>query len=75
MRGSRAKALRRIAIQLSKLPARSADEDRAEYRRRVRKQLVQYEDRALDSSKPTRRTRFLYECGRLMHKNLKRTPS
>ena len=33
---------------------------------------VKYTDRALNPRKPTRRTRFLYECGRLIYKNLKR---
>lgn len=32
---------------------------------------VKYTDRALNRRKPTRRTRFLYECGRLIYKNLK----
>ena len=33
---------------------------------------VKYTDRALNPRKPARRTRFLYECGRLIYKNLKR---
>lgn len=32
---------------------------------------VQYTDRALNPRKPTRRTRFLYECTRLVYRNLK----
>jgi hypothetical protein len=33
---------------------------------------VQYTDRALNPRKPTRRTRFLYECTRLVYLNLKK---
>lgn len=33
---------------------------------------VQYQDKALNPRNPTRRTRFLYDCGRLAYKNLKR---
>lgn len=32
---------------------------------------VQYTDKALNPRKPTRRTRMLYECGRLIYRNLK----
>ena len=32
---------------------------------------VKYTDRALNPRKPTRRTRMLYECGRLVYRNLK----
>lgn len=35
--------------------------------------LRQYHDRALNPRKPTRRTRFLHECTRLVYKNIKRT--
>lgn len=31
-----------------------------------------YTDKALNHHKPTRRTRFLYECTRLAYKNLKK---
>lgn len=31
-----------------------------------------YMDKALNPRKPTRRTRFLYECTRLAYKNLKK---
>ena len=34
---------------------------------------VQYTEVALNPRKPTKRTRFLYECGRLMYHNLKDT--
>jgi len=33
--------------------------------------LVKYQDKALNPRKPTRRTRMLYECGRLVYRNLK----
>ncbi len=33
---------------------------------------VQYTDKALNPRKPARRTRFLYECGRLVYKNIKK---
>lgn len=33
---------------------------------------VKYTDRALNKRKPTRRTRFLYECSRLIYKSLKK---
>lgn len=33
---------------------------------------VQYTDRAINPKKPTRRTRFLYDCTRLAYRNLKR---
>jgi hypothetical protein len=33
---------------------------------------IKYTDRALNPRKPTRRTRFLYECGRLVYRNLKK---
>ena len=33
---------------------------------------VRYTDKALNPRKPTRRTRFLYECGRLVYRNLKK---
>lgn len=33
---------------------------------------VQYEERALNHRKPTRRTRFLYNCTRLVARNLKK---
>ena len=33
--------------------------------------LRQYQDKALNPRKPTRRTRFLYNCTRLIHRNLK----
>jgi hypothetical protein len=33
---------------------------------------VKYTDTALNPRKPTKRTRFLYECGRLIYRNLKR---
>lgn len=39
----------------------------------VGKPLVQYEDKALNPRRPTRRTRFLYDCTRLVYHNLKRT--
>ena len=39
----------------------------------VGKPMAQYEDRALNPRKPTRRTRFLYDCTRLAYKNLKRS--
>ena len=32
---------------------------------------VKYQDKALNPRKPTRRTRMLYECGRLVYRNLK----
>ncbi len=32
----------------------------------------QYQDKALNPRKPTRRTRFLYECSRLIYRNLKK---
>lgn len=33
---------------------------------------VKYTDKALNPHKPTRRTRFLYECGRQIYLNLKK---
>ena len=39
----------------------------------VGKPLAQYEDRALNRRRPTHRTRFLYDCTRLVYKNLKRS--
>lgn len=33
---------------------------------------VKYMEQALNPKKPTKRTRFLYECGRLIYKNLKK---
>lgn len=33
---------------------------------------VKYTDKALNPHKPTRRTRLLYECGRLVYRNLKK---
>ena len=33
---------------------------------------VKYTDQALNPRKPTRRTRVLYECGRLVYLNLKK---
>ena len=33
---------------------------------------VKYTERALNHKKPQRKTRFLYECGRLIYKNLKK---
>ena len=33
---------------------------------------VQYHDKALNPRKPTRRTRFLYECSRLAYRSLKK---
>lgn len=33
---------------------------------------VQYTDKALNPRKPTRRTRFLYDCTRLIYHNLKK---
>lgn len=33
---------------------------------------VRYTDKALNPRKPTRRTRFLYECTRLVYRNLKK---
>ena len=33
--------------------------------------LVKYTDKALNPRKPTRRTRFLYECTRLVYRNIK----
>ena len=38
----------------------------------VGKEEVKYTDRALNPRKPTRRTRFLYDCGRLIYHNLKK---
>ena len=38
----------------------------------VGKDKVQYEERALNPRRPTRRTRFLHDCTRLVAKNLKR---
>lgn len=38
----------------------------------VGKPNAQYEDRALNHRRPTHRTRFLYDCTRLVYKNLKR---
>ena len=32
---------------------------------------VQYHDKALNPRRPTRRTRFLHECTRLIYKNIK----
>ena len=32
---------------------------------------VKYTDKALNPRKPQRRTRMLYECGRLIYRNLK----
>ena len=34
---------------------------------------VQYEDKALNMRKPTQRTRFLYDCTKLVLRNLKRS--
>ena len=39
----------------------------------VGKPLVQYEEKALNPRRPTNRTRFLYDCTRLVYKNLKRS--
>jgi len=39
----------------------------------VGKQMVQYEERALNPRRPTHRTRFMYDCTRLVYKNLKRS--
>ena len=39
----------------------------------VGKPMAQYEDRALNPRKPTKRTRFLYDCTRLAYRNLKAT--
>ena len=33
---------------------------------------VQYQEKAVNPRKPTHRTRFLYECTRLIYKNIKR---
>ena len=33
---------------------------------------VNYTDKALNPRKPARRTRLLYECGRLIYRNLKK---
>lgn len=33
---------------------------------------TQYQEKALNSKRPTRRTRFLYECSRLVYKNIKK---
>jgi hypothetical protein len=33
---------------------------------------VQYTDKALNPRKPARRTRFLYECNRLVYRNFKK---
>lgn len=38
----------------------------------VGKPLVQYEDRALNRRRPTHRTRLLYDCTRLIYRNLKK---
>ncbi len=38
----------------------------------VGKPLIQYEDKALNRRRPTRRTRFLYDCTRLVYLNLKK---
>ena len=37
----------------------------------VGKPNVQYEERALNPRRPTSRTRFLYDCTRLIYRNLK----
>ena len=42
------------------------------YQMTVGMPIRQYEDRALNPRKPTRRTRFLYECSRLVYRNLKK---
>jgi len=34
---------------------------------------VQYQEKALNPKKPTRRTRLLYECTRLIYRNIKKT--
>lgn len=39
----------------------------------VGKPLVQYQDKALNRRRPTARTRVMYECTRLVYKNLKRS--
>ena len=39
----------------------------------VGKENAKYEDRALNSHKPASRTRFLYDCTRLVYLNLKRS--
>ena len=38
----------------------------------VGKEEVQYEERALNRQRPTARTRFLYDCTRLIYRNLKK---
>jgi len=38
----------------------------------VGKEQIQYEDKALNPRKPTRRTRFLYDCTRLVIRNMKK---
>ncbi len=39
----------------------------------VGKPLVQYHDKALNPRRPTHRTRFMYDCTRLVYRNLKRS--
>lgn len=38
----------------------------------VGKEEVKYQDQALNPRKPTKRTRLMYDCGRLIYRNLKR---
>jgi len=51
---------------------------KAKMLRRLARQMTvgmptaQYQDKALNPRKPTKRTRFLYECTKLVNKNLKR---
>ena len=56
MRGKKVKRLRRLSEALSKEGMPN----------------VQYQDKALNAHKPTRRTRLLYDCTRLIYKNLKK---